>query len=112
MIKVKGVVLRINSGGGSALASEVMWQEINALSEEKPLIISIGDVAASGGYYMACGGDYIYSESNAITGSIGVFGIIPNVTAPLEEFLGVYSDTILLHNHATMNGVTQPIFRL
>ena len=57
---------------------------------------------------MACGGDYIYSESNAITGSIGVFGIIPNVTAPLEEFLGVYSDTILLHDHATMNGVTQP----
>ena len=106
--QVKGVVLRINSGGGSALASEVMWQEINALSEVKPLIISIGDVAASGGYYMACGGDYIYSESNAITGSIGVFGIIPNVTAPLEEFLGVYSDTILLHNHATMNGVTQP----
>ena len=57
---------------------------------------------------MACGGDYIYSESNAITGSIGVFGIIPNVTAPLGEFLGVYSDTILLHDHATMNGVTQP----
>ena len=57
---------------------------------------------------MACGGDYIYSESNAITGSIGVFGIVPNVTAPLEEFLGVYSDTILLHDHATMNGVTQP----
>ena len=106
--KVKGVVLRINSGGGSALASEVMWQEINALSQVKPLIISIGDVAASGGYYMACGGDYIYSESNAITGSIGVFGIVPNVTAPLEEFLGVYSDTILLHDHATMNGVTQP----
>ena len=106
--QVKGVVLRINSGGGSALASEVMWQEINALSEVKPLIISIGDVAASGGYYMACGGDYIYSESNAITGSIGVFGIIPNVTAPLGEFLGVYSDTILLHDHATMNGVTQP----
>ena len=105
--QVKGVVLRINSGGGSALASEVMWQEINALSEVKPLIISIGDVAASGGYYMACGGDYIYSESNAITGSIGVFGIIPNVTAPLGEFLGVYSDTILLHDHATMNGVTQ-----
>ena len=106
--QVKGVVLRINSGGGSALASEVMWQEINALSEAKPLVISIGDVAASGGYYMACGGDYIYSESNAITGSIGVFGIIPNVKAPLEEFLGVYSDTILLHEHATMNGVTQP----
>ena len=106
--KVKGVVLRINSGGGSALASEVMWQEINALSQVKPLIISIGDVAASGGYFMACGGDYIYSESNAITGSIGVFGIVPNVTAPLEEFLGVYSDTILLHDHATMNGVTQP----
>ena len=106
--KVKGVVLRINSGGGSALASEVMWQEINALSQVKPLIISIGDVAASGGYYIACGGDYIYSESNAITGSIGVFGIVPNVTAPLEEFLGVYSDTILLHDHATMNGVTQP----
>lgn len=106
--QVKGVVLRINSGGGSALASEVMWQEINALSEVKPLIISIGDVAASGGYYMACGGDYIYSESNSVTGSIGVFGIIPNVTAPLGEFLGVYSDTILLHDHATMNGVTQP----
>lgn len=106
--KVKGVVLRINSGGGSALASEVMWQEINALSEVKPLIISIGDVAASGGYYMACGGDYIYSESNAITGSIGVFGIIPNVTVPLEEYLGVTTDTILLHDHATMNGITQP----
>lgn len=106
--QVKGVVLRINSGGGSALASEIMWQEINALAEVKPLIVSIGDVAASGGYYMACGGDYIYSESNAITGSIGVFGIIPNVRAPLGDFLGVYTDTILLHDHATMNGVTQP----
>lgn len=106
--KVKGAVLRINSGGGSALASEIMWQEINAFAEEKPLIVSIGDVAASGGYYMACGGDYIYSESNAITGSIGVFGIIPNITQPLEEFLGVYTDTILLHDHATMNGITKP----
>ena len=106
--KVKGAVLRINSGGGSALASEIMWQEINAFANEKPLIISIGDVAASGGYYMACGGDYIYSESNAITGSIGVFGIIPNITQPLEEYLGVYTDTILLHDHATMNGITKP----
>ena len=57
---------------------------------------------------MACGGDYIYSESNAITGSIGVFGIIPNVTVPLEEYLVISTDTILLHDHATMNVITQP----
>src|SRR5690606_1796606 len=77
--KVKAVVLRINSPGGSALASDVIWREVSLTQKVKPVIVSMGDVAASGGYYIACAADSIFAEPNTITGSIGVFGIIPNM---------------------------------
>ena len=72
--KVKGVIIRINSGGGSSLASDIIWKEINLLKEKKNVIISFSDVAASGGYYIAVGADNIIANRNSITGSIGVFG--------------------------------------
>src|SRR5206468_8747305 len=71
---IKAIVLRIDSPGGSALASEVMWQAAHHAAEDKPLIISIGGMAASGGYYLASAGDYIFADSSAIVGSIGVVG--------------------------------------
>src|SRR5690606_7588944 len=75
--KVKAVVFRINSPGGSALASDVIWREVDLLRREKPVIVSMGDVAASGGYYIAAAADSIFAQPNTITGSIGVFGVIP-----------------------------------
>ncbi|MBD0353313.1 MAG: signal peptide peptidase SppA, partial [Flavisolibacter sp.] len=76
---IKAIVVRINSGGGSAMASDVMWRELAEAKRDKPVVVSFGDVAASGGYYMGCGADSIFALPNTITGSIGVFGIIPNM---------------------------------
>jgi protease IV len=90
---VKAVVLRVNSRGGSALASDVIWRETKLLSQEKPLIVSMGDVAASGGYYIACLADTIVASPNTITGSIGVFGLIPNIEK-LNEKLGLHSEYV------------------
>jgi len=91
----KALVLRVNSGGGSALASDIMWRELELFKQTgRPFIVSFGDVAASGGYYIACGADSIYAEPNSITGSIGVFGMIPSVEDMLEEKVGVTFDTI------------------
>ena len=93
--KTKAMVLRINSGGGSALASENMLHELIRFKEAgKPLIVSMGDVAASGGYYMACEGDVVLAEPNTITGSIGVFGVIPNARELLEDKMGIHMDTV------------------
>jgi protease IV len=93
--KVKAIVLRINSGGGSSLASEIIWRELQLCRNEgKPIIVSMGDVAASGGYYIACNANKILAEPNTITGSIGVFGIIPNAGVFLREKLGVTYDTL------------------
>jgi protease-4 len=69
----------VNSGGGSALASETIWRELSLAKKEKPVVVSFGDVAASGGYYISCGADSIFASPTTITGSIGVFGIIPNM---------------------------------
>ena len=104
---IKAIVLRVNSPGGSALASEVIWRELELAKESKPLVVSMGNLAASGGYYIACGADYIYAEENTITGSIGVFGLIPNVEKFLADKVGVTFDEINLNTHATMNGVTK-----
>lgn len=77
---VKAIVMRVNSGGGSALASEIIWRELQMAKEDgKPVVVSFGDVAASGGYYISCGADSIFSNPNTITGSIGVFSVIPNL---------------------------------
>ncbi|MCB9246092.1 MAG: signal peptide peptidase SppA [Flavobacteriales bacterium] len=91
--KVKAVVLRVNSPGGSALASEVILREVYLLKQEKPVIVSMGDVAASGGYYISCLADSILAQPNTLTGSIGVFGLIPNAEDMLEK-IGVRMDYV------------------
>ena len=98
---VKAVVLRVNSPGGSALASDVIWRETILLKEAgKTLVVSMGDLAASGGYYISCAADKIYANATTITGSIGVFGIIPNLGGMFEKHLGVTFDEIATHSHA------------
>ena len=104
--RVKAVVLRVNSGGGSALASEVIWREIAVTRKTKPVIVSFGDVAASGGYYIAAGADSIFAQPTTITGSIGVFTIIPNMQRFFKNKLGVTFDGVKTAAHAdAMSGV-------
>ncbi len=105
---IKAVVLRINSPGGDALASDVIWREVVLTKQEKPVIVSMGDLAASGGYYIACAADKIYAQPNTITGSIGVFGIIPNIGPMLEEKLGVTTDRVMTNEHAVFS-IFQPL---
>ncbi len=97
---IKAVVLRINSPGGSALASDVIWRELELTKAKKPLIVSMGDLAASGGYYIACNADKIYAQPSTLTGSIGVFGIIPNVENTFKEHLGITFDVAKTNHHA------------
>ncbi|MCC7507322.1 MAG: signal peptide peptidase SppA [Saprospiraceae bacterium] len=92
---VKAIVLRVNSPGGSVLASENILREIQLCRQAgKPVVVSMGDVAASGGYYIACQADSIFAEPNTITGSIGVFGIVPNLQKTMKENLGITMDTV------------------
>jgi protease-4 len=105
--KIKGVVLRINSPGGSALASDVILREIENLQKKKKVVVSMGNVAASGGYYIASSADKIFAEKNTITGSIGVFSIIPNFQKLFENKLGVTFDEVELNDHAIM-GLNKP----
>ena len=98
--KVKAVVFRVNSPGGSALASDVIWREVELLSQEKPIIVSMGDVAASGGYYIAAAADSIFAEPNTITGSIGVFGLIPNMQELYNDKLGITFDEVKTGKYA------------
>jgi protease IV len=100
---IKAVVLRVNSPGGSALASDVMWREIQLTKKEKPVIVSMGDVAASGGYYISCGADRIFAGANTVTGSIGVFGVIPNLNPMLKNKLGVTIDRVETNEHASFS---------
>ncbi len=90
---VKAIVLRINSPGGSALASELIWRELELTKKELPLVVSMGDLAASGGYYLACNADRIFAEPTTITGSIGVFGIIPNFSK-LANNIGINAEQV------------------
>jgi protease-4 len=99
--KVKAIVLRVNSPGGSAMASEVIWNEIeNAKKAGKIVVTSMGDYAASGGYYIACNSDAIVTQSNTLTGSIGVFGLIPSFQNTLTNKLGVTLDVVKTNPHA------------
>lgn len=98
--KIKAIVIRINSPGGSALASDVMWREIQITAKKKPVIASMSDVAASGGYYMAMGCDTIVAQPNTITGSIGIFGLIFNVTDFMNNKLGITFDGVGTSPHA------------
>ncbi|MGB0838008.1 MAG: signal peptide peptidase SppA [Flavobacteriaceae bacterium] len=90
---IKAVVLRVNSPGGSALSSDIILRALEELQEEKPLVVSMGDYAASGGYYIACSADYIVAQSNTITGSIGVFGALPNMSK-LSKEMGINADRV------------------
>ncbi len=101
---VKAIVLRINSGGGSALASDIIWREIEmAKAQGIHVVASMGDVAASGGYYIAANAHRIYAEDNTITGSIGVFGMIPNMRGLYETQLGLTMDTVKTGKFSTMS---------
>ena len=91
--KVKAVVLRVNSPGGSPLVSDIIWREIELTKEVKPVVVSMGNVAASGGYYIACGADKIFAEPTTITGSIGVFGVLPNISK-LAENIGINAEQV------------------
>ncbi len=97
--KVKAIVLRINSPGGSALTSDIIWREIELTKKVKPVIVSMGDVAASGGYYIACNANRIFAEPGTITGSIGVFGMIPNFKKVADKF-GVNAEAVTTHENA------------
>jgi protease IV len=104
---VKAVVLRINSPGGSATASEIIWREVSLLSQKLPVTISMGDLAASGGYWIAMGGNYIFAETTTITGSIGVFGILPNIQQ-LGENNGITWDVVKTGNFADIDTLSRP----
>jgi len=91
--KIKAIVLRVNSPGGSALASDLIWRELELTKKEKPLVVSMGNYAASGGYYIACNADEIIAEPTTITGSIGVFGMIPNFSK-LTEDIGINAEQV------------------
>jgi protease IV len=106
---VKAIVLRVNSPGGSGLASEVIWREVKLAAEAKPLVVSMGDVAASGGYYISCPATKIYAEPTTITGSIGVFGLIPNMQGFFKNKLGITFDGAKTHQYADMMTVSRPL---
>lgn len=106
---VKAIVFRINSGGGSSLASESIWRELALAKKEKPVVVSFGDVAASGGYYIAAAADSIFAQPTTITGSIGVFGIIPNMQEFFRNKLGITFDGVKTGTYADMMTVTRPL---
>lgn len=97
---IKAVVLRVNSPGGSALASDIIWREIILTKQVKPVVVSMGNVAASGGYYISCAADKIYAQPNTITGSIGVFGVIPYTGDLLKNKLGITIDRVQTNAHS------------
>jgi protease IV len=108
--KVKAIILRVNSPGGSALASDVIWRETQLIKQSgKPFYVSMGDFAASGGYYISCAADRIFANPNTITGSIGVFGIIPNLQKFWEEKIGVTFDQYETNPHADLMTTNKPL---
>jgi len=107
--KVKAIVFRINSGGGSALASDVIWREIDLARQVKPVVASFGDVAASGGYYIACAATKIIADPTTITGSIGVFGVIPNFQGLFSNKLGITFDQAMTNKNSDYIPITKPL---
>ena len=105
---VKAVVLRVNSPGGSAYASEQIWHAVKNLKAKKPVVVSMGGYAASGGYYISCGANYIYSEPTTITGSIGIFGMFPDFSGLLTDKLGVKFDEVKTNKHAAFGTMARP----
>ena len=106
---IKAVVFRVNSPGGSSLASDVIWREISLLRKVKPVVVSMGDVAASGGYYIACNADYVFADANTITGSIGVFSILPNFQSFFKNKLGISFDGVKTGPYADLGNSTRPL---
>lgn len=106
--QIKAVVIRINSGGGSAYASEQIWHSIQTLKSKKPVIISMGGMAASGGYYMACAGNEIVTLPSTLTGSIGIFGMIPDMSNLLKDKLGLNFDAVKTNRHADFGTLSRP----
>lgn len=106
---IKAIVFRVNSPGGSALASDVMWRETQLAKAAKPFVISMGGLAASGGYYVSAGADRIFAGANTITGSIGVFGMIPNAKKMLNNKLGLTFDRVQTNANSDMGMLTQPL---
>jgi len=106
--RVKAVVLRVNSPGGSALTSELIWREIELTKQVKPVIVSMGNVAASGGYYIACNADKIIAESTTITGSIGVFGTLPNAKG-FADNIGINAEQVTTHKNALTYSFFEPL---
>jgi protease-4 len=105
---IKAIVLRIDSPGGNALTSDLIWREIELTKKVKPVIVSMGNLAASGGYYIACNGNRIFAEANTITGSIGVFGMLPNFS-PLATKIGINTEQVSTHANAAGYSVFKPI---
>lgn len=105
---VKAVVIRINSGGGSAYASEQIWHYVEMLKKKKPVVISMGGMAASGGYYISCGADWIVAEPTTLTGSIGIFGMFPDISGLLTEKLGVKFDEVNTNRYSAFGTPARP----
>ncbi len=106
---IKAIVLRINSPGGSALASDVIWRQVVLARQEKPVIASMSDVAASGGYYISCAADTIVAHSNTITGSIGVFGFLPNAQSFFNKKLGISFDRVKTNPYSDFMTISRPL---
>ncbi|MDE3741506.1 signal peptide peptidase SppA [Maribacter polysaccharolyticus] len=106
--KVKAIVLRVDSPGGSALTSDIIWREIELAKEHKPVVVSMGNVAASGGYYIAAGADKVFAEPTTITGSIGVFGTIPNISG-LADKIGVNAEQVGTNENSMGYSVFEPM---
>jgi len=97
--RIKAIVLRVNSPGGSALTSDILWKALQEAKKKKPLVVSMGDVAASGGYYIACGADKIFADPMTVTGSIGVFATLPNFKG-FTDHVGINAEHVLTHKNA------------
>jgi protease-4 len=106
---VKAIVLRVNSPGGSALASDVIWRELELARKEKPVVVSMGDMAASGGYYISCNADAVFTNETTLTGSIGVFSIVPNMQSFFKNKLGITTDRVTTAPYADMGSSDRPL---
>ena len=105
---VKAVVLRVNSPGGSAYASEQIWRAVTRLKAKKPVVVSMGTYAASGGYYISCAANYIYAEPTTLTGSIGIFGMFPDVSGLLSDKLGLKFDQVKTNKYSNFGTTSRP----
>jgi protease-4 len=106
---VKAIVLRVNSPGGNAIASDIMWKELELASKVKPVVVSMGNYAASGGYYISAPGTKIFASPTTITGSIGVFGLIPNAGKLMNQKLGISTETVNTNRNSDFPSIYRPM---